>query len=357
MSRSACTPPGKIPGSFFKREGRSGEKGTLVARMIDRPLRPLFPKGWHRETQLVSIPLSIDHVVPYDILAMNGASAALMVSNIPFPQPVGAVRIGKIDGNFVVNPNEEDLLTADLDLVVSGTDEAILMVEAGANEIPEAEILDALDIAHSEIKKLVAAMRELGEKAGKAPSSRSRRRRSTRACSSRSRARTGRSSTRPPRSRTSSPARTPRRPSRRRSSRSTPAPRTPRVRRGARQGAARVRQAREVDHPRAHRDPEEAPGRPRHRRDPRRSRSRPACSRARTAPRCSRAARRRRCPSPPSAPRVRRCGSTRSGWRPPSATSTTTTSRPSRSGRPASCAARSAATSATARSPSGRSSR
>ena len=160
---------GKIPGSFFKREGRSGEKGTLVARMIDRPLRPLFPKGWHRETQLVSIPLSIDHVVPYDILAMNGASAALMVSNIPFPEPVGAVRIGKIDGNFVVNPNEEDLLTADLDLVVSGTDEAILMVEAGANEIPEAEILDALDIAHSEIKKLVAAMRELGEKAGKTP--------------------------------------------------------------------------------------------------------------------------------------------------------------------------------------------
>ena len=274
---------GKIPGSFFKREGRSGEKGTLVARMIDRPLRPLFPKGWHRETQLVSIPLSIDHVVPYDILAMNGASAALMVSNIPFPQPVGAVRIGKIDGNFVVNPNEEDLLTADLDLVVSGTDEAILMVEAGANEIPEAEILDALDIAHSEIKKLVAAMRELGEKAGKSPSSRSRRRRSTRACSSRSRARTGRSSTRPPRSRTSSPARTPRRPSRRRSSTQYSGARgRSRVRRGARQGAARVRQAREVDHPRAHRDPEEAPGRSRHGRDPRHhDRGRPAAAHAR----------------------------------------------------------------------------
>ncbi|MEA2123395.1 MAG: polyribonucleotide nucleotidyltransferase, partial [Solirubrobacteraceae bacterium] len=160
---------GKIPGSFFKREGRAGEKGTLVARMIDRPLRPLFPKGWHRETQLVSIPLSIDHVVPYDILAMNGASAALMVSNIPFPMPVGAVRIGKIDGNFVINPDEEALLTSELDLVVSGTDEAILMVEAGANEIPEAEILDALDIAHSEIKKLCAVMRELGEKAGKTP--------------------------------------------------------------------------------------------------------------------------------------------------------------------------------------------
>src|SRR6201990_602456 len=98
---------GKIPGSFFKREGRAGEKGTLTARMIDRPLRPLFPKGWRRETQLVSIPLSVDHVVPYDILAMNGASAALMVSDIPFPAPVGAVRIGKVDGNFVVNPAEE----------------------------------------------------------------------------------------------------------------------------------------------------------------------------------------------------------------------------------------------------------
>ncbi|MDX6663898.1 MAG: polyribonucleotide nucleotidyltransferase, partial [Solirubrobacteraceae bacterium] len=159
---------GKIPGSFFKREGRSGEKGTLTARMIDRPIRPLFPKGWHFETQLVSIPLSIDHVHPYDILAMNGASAALMLSDVPLPTPVGAVRIGKIDGNFVVNPNEEDLLeNTDLDLVVAGTDEAILMVEAGANEVSEAEILDALDIAHDAIKKLCAAQRELAEKAGK----------------------------------------------------------------------------------------------------------------------------------------------------------------------------------------------
>src|SRR5688572_27312347 len=86
---------GKIPGSFFKREGRAGEKGTLTARMIDRPIRPLFPKGWRRETQLVAIPMSVDHVNPYDILAMNGASAALMVSDIPFPMPVDAVRIGQ----------------------------------------------------------------------------------------------------------------------------------------------------------------------------------------------------------------------------------------------------------------------
>src|SRR3954454_16451249 len=111
---------GKIPGSFFKREGRAGEKATLIARVIDRPLRPLFPKGWRRETQLVNLTLSVDQVHPYDILAMNGASAALMVSDIPFPQPVGAVRIGKVEGgDFVVNPTDEQLLTADMDLVVA----------------------------------------------------------------------------------------------------------------------------------------------------------------------------------------------------------------------------------------------
>jgi polyribonucleotide nucleotidyltransferase len=160
---------GKIPGSFFKREGRAGEKATLTARLIDRPIRPLFPKGWRHETQLVALPISVDHVNPYDVLAMNGASAALMVSPIPFPSPVGAVRIGKVDGNFVVNPAEEDLSegNTDLDLIVAGTEEAILMVEAGANEIPEAEILDALDIAHSEIKKLCALQRDLAEQAGK----------------------------------------------------------------------------------------------------------------------------------------------------------------------------------------------
>ena len=163
---------GKIPGSFFKREGRPGEKGTLTARMIDRPIRPLFPKEWRYETQLVAIPLSIDHVHPYDILAMNGASAALMISDIPLPTPVGAVRIGKVEGNFVVNPAEPDLLAdgehpSELDLIVAGTEDAILMVEAGASEIPEAEILDALDIAHAEIKKLCALQRDLAAKVGK----------------------------------------------------------------------------------------------------------------------------------------------------------------------------------------------
>src|SRR5690349_11592671 len=120
---------GKIPGSFFRREGRAGEKATLTARMIDRPIRPLFPKGWHYDTQIVCQPLSVDHVHPYDILAMNGASAAIAISPIPVDKHVGAVRIGKLDGDFVVNPDEERLDELEMDLVVSGTDEAILMVE------------------------------------------------------------------------------------------------------------------------------------------------------------------------------------------------------------------------------------
>jgi polyribonucleotide nucleotidyltransferase len=158
---------GKIPGSFFRREGKSSEKATLTARMIDRPIRPLFPKGWHYETQLVAIPMSVDQVHPYDILAMNGASAALAISPVPVADHVGAVRIGKLDGDFVVNPSEEDHAELDLDLIVAGTSEAILMVEAGANGVTEQEILDALDIAHGEIKKLVAAMEELQQKVGK----------------------------------------------------------------------------------------------------------------------------------------------------------------------------------------------
>ncbi len=158
---------GKIPGSFFRREARAGEKATLTARMIDRPIRPLFPKGWHFETQLVAQPLSVDHVHPYDILAMNGASAALAISPIPVAKYVGAVRVGKLDGDFVVNPEEETLEELEMDLIVSGSDEAILMVECGADGVTEAEVLDALDIAHGEIKKLVGAMEELAAKAGK----------------------------------------------------------------------------------------------------------------------------------------------------------------------------------------------
>jgi polyribonucleotide nucleotidyltransferase len=158
---------GKVPGSFFRREARAGEKATLTARMIDRPIRPLFPKGWHYETQLVAQPLSVDHVHPYDILAMNGASAALAISPIPVAKYVGAVRIGKLDGDFVVNPEEEALEELEMDLIVSGSDDAILMVECGADGVTEAEVLDALDIAHGEIKTLIGAMEELRRDAGK----------------------------------------------------------------------------------------------------------------------------------------------------------------------------------------------
>src|SRR5213076_3247861 len=148
-------------------EGRAGEKATLTARMIDRPVRPLFPKGWHYDTQIVCQPMSVDHVHPYDILAMNGASAAIAISPIPVGKHVGAVRVGKLDGDFVVNPEEEASENLEMDLVVSGTDEAILMVECGADGVTEQEVLDALDIAHAEIKKLTAAMEELRGKAGK----------------------------------------------------------------------------------------------------------------------------------------------------------------------------------------------
>ncbi len=158
---------GKIPGSFFRREARAGEKATLTARMIDRPIRPLFPKGWHYETQLVAQPISVDNVNPYDILAMNGASAALAISPVPVETLVGAVRIGKLDGDFVVNPDEESHPELEMDLIVSGSKDAILMVECGADGVTEAEVLDALDIAHGEIKTLIGAMEELQSKAGK----------------------------------------------------------------------------------------------------------------------------------------------------------------------------------------------
>src|SRR5579885_1704533 len=144
---------GKIPGGFFKREGRPTERAILTARMIDRPIRPLWPKGFRNEVQVICTVLSADMVVPHDILCINGASAALMLSPLPFFGPVGAVRIGLIDGELVVNPtltqNHEE---TSLDLIVVGTNEGLTMVEAGADEVPESLLLEALDIAHGEIR-------------------------------------------------------------------------------------------------------------------------------------------------------------------------------------------------------------
>jgi polyribonucleotide nucleotidyltransferase len=161
---------GKIPGGFFKREGRPTERAILTARMIDRPIRPLWPSGFRNEVQVIGTVLSADLVTPHDILCINGASAALMISPLPFLGPVGAVRIGEIDGEFVVNPtlqeSEEESTT--LDLIVVGTRDSITMVEAGAGEIPEDRLLEALDLAQAEIAKLCDAQEDLRRQVGKA---------------------------------------------------------------------------------------------------------------------------------------------------------------------------------------------
>jgi polyribonucleotide nucleotidyltransferase len=158
---------GKIPGGFFKREGRASERATLTARMIDRPIRPLWPKGFRNEVQVICTVLSADLMTPHDILAINGASAALMVSPLPFLGPVGAVRIGRIDGELVVNPTLQLSEEASLDLVVVGTREALTMVEAGGDQVPEDTILEAFDLAHNEIRRICDALDELRAQVGK----------------------------------------------------------------------------------------------------------------------------------------------------------------------------------------------
>src|SRR5690242_18161029 len=157
---------GKIPGGFFKREGRAGEKAILTARMVDRPIRPLWPKGYKNEVQVIVTTFSADQVHPHDILAINGASAALMLSPMPFPGPVRALRIARIDGGLHVNPTLPDLKESSLDLIVCGTPEAITMVEAGAQEVDEDLLIEALELAHREIRKLCEAQIELANAAG-----------------------------------------------------------------------------------------------------------------------------------------------------------------------------------------------
>ncbi|HEY3921280.1 MAG TPA: hypothetical protein VGL76_04105, partial [Gaiellaceae bacterium] len=159
---------GKIPGGFFKREGRASERATLTARMIDRPIRPLWPKGFRNEVQVICTVLSADLVTPHDILCINGASASLMLSPLPFFGPVGAVRIGRIDGRLIVNPTmQQNWTETSLDLIVVGTKDGLTMVEAGADEVPENVLLEALELAHGEIKKLCEAQEDLRRQAGK----------------------------------------------------------------------------------------------------------------------------------------------------------------------------------------------
>jgi polyribonucleotide nucleotidyltransferase len=160
---------GKIPGGFFKREGRPTEKAILTARMIDRPIRPLWPKGFTNEVQVICTTLSADLITPYDILCINGASAALMLSPLPFLGPIGAVRVAMIDGELVVNPTQPEVKEeATLDLIVVGTKDALTMVEAGAQEVTEETLLEAFEVAQAEIRKLCEAQEDLRGQAGKA---------------------------------------------------------------------------------------------------------------------------------------------------------------------------------------------
>jgi polyribonucleotide nucleotidyltransferase len=158
---------GKIPGGFFKREGKPSERAVLTSRLIDRPTRPLFPDGMRNDVQVVTMPLSVDQNNPPDMVAMLAASAALTLSDIPWEGPTGAVRVGLIDGEFVLNPSREQLETSDLDLVVAGTHEAILMVEAGANQVPEEKILEAMRFAHEAIQQITAFLSEWQKAVGK----------------------------------------------------------------------------------------------------------------------------------------------------------------------------------------------
>ena len=158
---------GRIPGGFFKREGKAAEKEILTSRLIDRPIRPLFPSGWRYETQIIALLMSADTENDADVLAITGASAALAVSEIPFEKTVAGVRVGMVNGEYVINPTYSERKQSTLDLVVAGTRDGIVMVEAGAKEVTEPQVVGALDAAHAAIKQIVAAIDDLKASAGK----------------------------------------------------------------------------------------------------------------------------------------------------------------------------------------------
>jgi polyribonucleotide nucleotidyltransferase len=165
--REKAAAAGKFPGGYFKREGRPTEKETLTSRMIDRPLRPLFPHGYFYDTQIISILLSADGENDPDILAINGASAALCVSDIPFAGPIGAVRVGRVNGQFVANPTHTERTESDLDLVYVGTENDVIMIEGAANELPEAEFVKALEFAHGQARQMIGIQKELASQIAK----------------------------------------------------------------------------------------------------------------------------------------------------------------------------------------------
>jgi len=165
--REKAAAVGKFPGGYFKREGRPTEKETLTSRMIDRPLRPLFQQGYFYDTQIISILLSADGENDPDILAMNGASAALSVSDIPFTGPIGAVRVGRVKGEFVANPTHTQRAESDLDLVYVGTENDVIMIEGSAAELPEADFIKALEFAHEHAREMIRVQKELATMVGK----------------------------------------------------------------------------------------------------------------------------------------------------------------------------------------------
>ncbi len=158
---------GRIPGGFFKREGKPAEKEVLTSRVIDRPIRPLFPSGWRYETQIIALVLSADQENDTDVLAITGASAALALSDIPFEKTIAGVRVGLVEGQFVVNPTFEQRKNSKLDLVVAGSKDGIVMVEAGAKEVTEEQVVEALETAHTAIKQIVATIDEMARESGK----------------------------------------------------------------------------------------------------------------------------------------------------------------------------------------------
>ena len=166
--REKAAAVGKFPGGYFKREGRPSEKETLTSRMTDRPLRPLFPAGYLYDTQIISILLSADGENDPDILAINGASAALCVSDIPFNGPIGAVRVGRVNGEFIANPTHAEREQSDLDLVYVGTENDIIMIEGAADELPEDEFIKSLEFAHGHAREMIRIQKELAAQVGKA---------------------------------------------------------------------------------------------------------------------------------------------------------------------------------------------
>jgi polyribonucleotide nucleotidyltransferase len=165
--REKAAAAGKFPGGYFKREGRPTEKEILTARMVDRPCRPLFPEGFYNDTQLIAIVLSADGENDPDMMAINGASAALSVSDIPWHGPIGAVRVVRVNGELIANPTHTQSKDSDLDLIFVGSDKDLVMIEGAAQELSEADMMKAIEFAHTEAKKIVAAIKELTQKAGK----------------------------------------------------------------------------------------------------------------------------------------------------------------------------------------------